>query len=384
MDTDRLDHTIRTLLSGAEADWSGYADTADAQAFLARADFHGISALLAGTATDPSAMGSDVPGAIAEGLLMRRMQALFWEDEHRRMVAELLGALDAAGIASLLIKGTALAYTIYNEPAQRQRGDTDLVIREGDLARAAQVLAGRGFETEVVADEAVTVKERSFMRPGRLARHMIDLHWGVMNSIRLNQSFDFEDLYARARTAPRLCAEARIPCPVDALTIACVHRQIHLQAPYYVAGQAHYDADRLIWMIDIDLLARALSPGETAELADQAMARGIVNSCHDGFARAGALLGTPMPPQLAAAAEQHTNEGTQRYLAGSELQRQWMDLAAQPRLGARIRHLGALLFPPADYMRGRYPDTRWPLALLYLRRAAIGVTARLFSSRRKS
>ena len=69
-------------------------------------------------------------------------------------LASMLNTLHTAGIPVLVLKGTALAYTIYPDPALRVCGDVDLLVRPDDLPPARAVLSGigRDFMVELAAD----------------------------------------------------------------------------------------------------------------------------------------------------------------------------------------------------------------------------------------
>src|SRR5438105_886512 len=59
---------------------------------------------------------------------------------------DLLGALNNAPTAVIVLKGAALAALAYPEPHLRHSRDLDLLVREVDLARAAEALARRGCQ----------------------------------------------------------------------------------------------------------------------------------------------------------------------------------------------------------------------------------------------
>ncbi len=60
---------------------------------------------------------------------------------------EVLAALAGAGLPVLLLKGAALAYTLYPEPHLRERCDTDLLLPSRDEAeRAWRVLQTLGYQ----------------------------------------------------------------------------------------------------------------------------------------------------------------------------------------------------------------------------------------------
>lgn len=62
-------------------------------------------------------------------------------------IALMLSILTKAKIPHLLIKGAVIS-NIYPEPALRTSGDTDVIIRESDLAETIDVLSQNGFETD--------------------------------------------------------------------------------------------------------------------------------------------------------------------------------------------------------------------------------------------
>jgi len=59
-----------------------------------------------------------------------------------RQIRTVVDALEAAGIPSVLLKGPALARTVYPDPALRQSGDIDLLVRPGNVLAAEGVVEG--------------------------------------------------------------------------------------------------------------------------------------------------------------------------------------------------------------------------------------------------
>ena len=86
-----------------------------------RAEYHGVWPLVAG--------GAGALRDVAAVELLRKRELL-----------EVLRALDDAGVAPLLLKGAALAYSIYPSPVLRPRADTDLLIPDDDRERLEQAL----------------------------------------------------------------------------------------------------------------------------------------------------------------------------------------------------------------------------------------------------
>ncbi len=95
------------------------------------------------------------------------------------LAAEVVAALESAGIESILLKGPATVRRLYLEdPSERLYTDVDLLVAPGTFAAASDVLVGLGFHAEsaglgVVVPEAVY--EQAWTR-GAVER--VDLHRG--------------------------------------------------------------------------------------------------------------------------------------------------------------------------------------------------------------
>src|ERR1017187_2270901 len=100
---------------------------------LAVATHEGVDALLA-------YLRPDVPELAA-----RRRDAVIEEELRSREMRRFAGALASSGIHAALIKGCALAFTLYPQPWCRPRLDLDALVAPGDVPRAASVLAALGY-----------------------------------------------------------------------------------------------------------------------------------------------------------------------------------------------------------------------------------------------
>ncbi|OWV50617.1 hypothetical protein CDZ97_28055 [Mameliella alba] len=69
----------------------------------------------------------------------------FQELAHRRILTRLAPEFAARGIVPLILKGTTLAYWVYDRPALRPRGDTDILVAEAEFDPAREILERHGF-----------------------------------------------------------------------------------------------------------------------------------------------------------------------------------------------------------------------------------------------
>jgi len=366
MGTEReseADLFIASALAGRAAWPGGVAPALVAE----RALYHGVSGLLA---DQVAAWPPEAAGPIRNAA---RSQAM-WELRHRYVLADLLGALDDAGVRVLVLKGTALAYDLYGRPAERSRGDSDVLIEAADLPRARAVLEDRGFthpKGDPGAIEQVRLQEAWIRDTPDGFAHEVDLHWSALNSQVLSDVISFADGWARARPLPGLGPQAR-GLPLDlALLLACAHRAQHVLNPYFVDGRAHYSGDRLIWLWDIHLLVGRLDPPGWEAFLRAVEGAGLAAVARRGLEASARLLGTVLPPEaMARLADGPADGPVARYLlAGHRAERALADLRAARGTGGRLGYLWGQLFPPEEFMRGRYADgPERPLLVLHWRR----------------
>jgi hypothetical protein len=374
-----IDDLICSVLRGDRPAWP-VDGSAAAEALLQRAQFHGVGVLL------HHALASlDWPLAATTQLRQYALQCTMWELRHHHILNETLRCLTAAGIEPVLVKGTVLAYWLYAGPALRTRGDTDLIVPIAEKRRTHELLLASGYQQgHGVSGEFVSYQSCYTKLAPEGSAHTLDVHWKINNSELLSRLFSYEELRHAAQPLPKLGPDALGSSLVHALLLACMHRATHRVNPYHVDGHAHHTADRLIWLYDIHLLAGAMQPNQWDEFLRLGHAKGLRAVCLDGMTGAQRRFGTRYPigviDTLGAAG---TSEPPSDYLVGSRFRQQWMDFWALGGTVNRLRFMRELMFPPAAYMRGKYPESQ-PLPWLYVRRGLSGVTKSLSRMRSPS
>lgn len=358
------------LLRGEVIAWP---QSLDATAFIELAQFHGVSCLL----LEALSHMQGVPDGLVQRLQGLGRERAMWELRNRQLVRELLAALAHAGIPALVYKGTALAYSLYANPVWRMRSDSDVLISEENLGAACKVLQRLGYRQYSASEEMIFYKlyfEQSMPEGGI---HNIDLHWRLNNSVVLSGLFSFAELHQRAVPVPALGSAARAPNDVDALLIACMHRGVHQQAVYTVGELHHYTGDRYIWLKDVDLLLRRLTPQQWQAFHAAAQVRGLVQICHESVGLCRQLFATPLPETWEHDLSAQDAGAADQYLFATPLGRAARDLGACRRSGDKLRFIANHLLPPIAYMRNKYAGARlqW-LPWLYLRRIVTGLAVR--------
>jgi hypothetical protein len=372
--TRAVDDLLAAALKGDAAPWLAAGAAASLDVVLARVRYHGIAPLLQ---ERPDAM-ADWPQAVRRAVRDLAVQAAMWELSHQQMLVRLLDGLAAHGIQALLLKGTALAYGLYDNPACRVRADSDLLVAPADLAACRAVLEAQGFRREPDRGERTTHQEGwTVAAPGGV-QHYLDLHRRLSNAELLSTLFTWEELWAEHRTLPHLCASAAGLGHVHALLLACLHRAIHRTSPYYSDGTAHYGGDRLIWLYDSHLLAGAMAEDDWRSFAALARRKGLAEVCREGLELTAARLGTACDPDvLAALAAPGPTEPAAAYVASRRLSQIAQDFRAVPGIRKRWLFLCEMALPPAAYVRMLYRHANWQwLPWLYTRHVVDGLRRR--------
>lgn len=321
--------------------------------------FHGVAPLLYGLTRSPALRSAALREAALEQLR-----------EHD--AREVLRLLSGAGIEAFILKGTALAYSLYESPHLRPRSDTDLLIRPESLDAARRAFTSAGFVEAVSSGDEHGLRQTLFTRsgPGGVV-HSYDVHWAVTNTPLFSGVLEHDEIRRRAVPLPRLGTEARGLGDVDALLLACVHRIAH-----------HHDSDRLIWLVDIALLRERMTREQHGEFWKLAAERDVVTVCSRSieladelYARAATHRAEDFLPSGRLTQEERTAAFLNREIThGSVL---LANLKALP-WHQRFTRLMQLAFPPAAFIRSRFGvQSRVLLPLFYVVRGARSL-AKLF------
>ena len=125
--------------------------------------------------------------------------------------------------------------------------------------------------------------------------HVIDLHWRVSNCQMFAEALSYDELAHSSVAVPPLGGRAL--GPVHALLLACMHRVVHVTAPYFVDDAVHY-GDRLIWLYDIHLLVSQMPPQELTQFARLALEKRLSTICLDGLKESQRCFATPLPEDI--------------------------------------------------------------------------------------
>ena len=292
-------------------------------------------------------------------------EALIVEPIRHAHLERTIAALASSGVAPLLFKGAALAHTHYPEPWLRVRGDTDLLVRKEDTVVVDDVLTRLGLVRLPRPNGPRVIQQARYTVRWQSVEIAYDVHWRLAEPHVFADTLPYEVLESASVEGP--VAGARRIGDVHALVVACVHRAAH-----------HFDADNLLMLYDIRLLAEGLSDVGWRRFCGEASAGRLRAVCRRGLTLAADLFGPCVPGFVVDRLQACDDEPSAVFVKApiTRLTVLRSDLRALPTWRDRIALLYEHVFPPAEYLRHAADDrSRSPVPLMYLGRLLRGLNA---------
>ena len=314
------------VLTDAGVDWKAVAEAAV---------WHRLAPLVYRGLTASEGL-SAVPTAEADRLKALYVQNLLWHTRRAAELEEVLLAFASEGVDAMLLKGAALIDTVYENPAERQMADIDLLVREERMADADSILRGREFGPPLEPEDVERIHEAEAALP-ELSRGSLTLdvhdHLARKGSI---LDFDTAGLWSRAQEGRWRSAPCLRPAPEDLLVHVCLHS----------LKQGVYSGHTLAHLVDVAGIVERFGPGLDWDLiAGDAAAHGYGPGVALVVQAAGAIFG-PMPDAdaMRLVAPQGVDDRlVQRFIAHRALRAPWW--ASLERVSVASHPLRQLLPP---------------------------------------
>ncbi len=301
-------------------------------------------------------------------------------------IERVLLALTQAGVDYLWMKGGALAYAVYPNPACRGRGDLDLWIQPEQAALAASVLQDLGYRLHGKEDRPdalvmLTGGELQMVKRGALVE-LIELQWPAIRGewVRHTTAVDHAAIWRR-RSAISVGQDSfSTMTPEDALIHLCLHQAINHQ----------FGAPWLRNLLDIHLLL-ASQPLDWSQVAARAVSWRLATVVWATLSLAQRLLDSATPPAVVQAlapprwrrwliGRLNLDDSLLAMRPGGYGHRRFLiQLALTDRVRDGARLLWRGLVPEAAWLQARYsltPDqSLWRLRLWHVWRLATSARA---------
>lgn len=353
-DSEIIDFLCR-LIRGESPEWPAPEDADFPSRFLDLAAYHGVDALACYRVQD-HADPLRIPTAVGDELTRRLKRAVAIEMVRANDLATVRERLAEAGIPVILIKGGALAYTVYPEPYLRARVDTDLFIAIRDIDGIRDILRASGYRLEGWVYKSHQFKALRSGFGGQMVKY--DIHWRSSNHAKFARVLDFEEAWRESVHITQL-GNFRTLSPRHALLQACLHR----------AGNPRHDPDRLVWLYDVHLLLAHMSEADQAGFARLAVINDVQALCAEPIEKCGRLFRTENARSVLERLRAPVRAGSlRRRFRESQLGLMVDDLMKMGSGKTRMDYLKEFLLPPRAYLLEHYGKTSgfW-LPVLYFR-----------------
>ncbi|KAF1078140.1 nucleotidyltransferase family protein [Methanogenium sp. MK-MG] len=285
-----------------------------------------------------------------------------------RQIKQVVEALEAAGIPVLLLKGPALARTVYPSPAMRQGSDIDLLIRYEDMKRCEGIMAALGYACPAKTAEQSphSAHHQNFYPAAEGGPFVIEMHW------RLDCGFG---LAPKNLVADIFCRSIRVTS--DDVTFSTLSVEDHLLYQSFHMACQHCSATRLSWICDIALLSRQVPDVVGWErLLPLSVERNCRLSLESAVSMAEFWTGLSLPPEVQDTALWPKPSLTEERAWALAMRRSGsipasvrLSLRGIPDTRGKMKYLYRFVFPHADTMHTySHGNGRLRLPLAYVRR----------------
>lgn len=281
------------------------------------------------------------PEIIADSYADTARQALL-EVVSQRQLVHFLDLMNLHKIPCLVLKGSALAYSLYPEPWLRPRLDNDIWISKESLESLVQVLTASGYKKIPSNHGTLVHTQMTYFSTDPQGRdHFFDIHWQILNPVRFRSVLNFSEAWSESLAVPALHPAARTLSHRHHLLLCCCHWVGH-----------HFLSPSPIWESDIELLSKNQSTEWWASVTALFIERKVacigaaaLEFCKDS-------KGIEIPSFVFKKLQEISDEPANYFLRPDR--NRWRDLlhdiSSFPDYRSKIKLLKEHLFPSAEYI----------------------------------
>ena len=311
------------------------------------------------------------PGTITDEMRQDFLVSCVRSVHMERQLREIITAFKEQGVRVLVLRGPALAFSLYSDPAMRPSCDLDLLVIPGQVVQARGILESLGYRCLAKRFEIARdfFREECFIHqenPGNT--FPVDLHWvhwELHPFFKGSEEVGIEDLFQRAWKVKTPTLTFQTLHPVDYL----IHSAIHLI-------MIHRNEMRLSWIYDTVLLAQHLQvPDDWETLQERSVAWSARIPLENCLRMAHVWAGLELPRGFDDFSTWPQPTEDEASVWADTMRHHWVTILLKRSVSnpslllKRIPSLLRLLFPHPDIVRFCYPtSSNWLLPISYVRR----------------
>ncbi len=141
-----------------------------------------------------------------------------------------LEAFHHEGIEVIVLKGAALAETVYRNIGLRSMGDIDLLVKDENLSRAEKIMINMGYVASTYEPCPDWYNEKHFHLPPFFHSETgvkVEVHWHVVKPSKPFHANMIERFWKRAKAVNLAKTQALVLAPEDQLFHLCMHCLAH-------------------------------------------------------------------------------------------------------------------------------------------------------------
>lgn len=149
-------------------------------------------------------------------------------------------AKDKLQLQPLFFKGTALAYTVYDKPWERERFDHDILLPMDQVEKFAALLLSLGYQEHI---QLSIFNERCFYKMDSFGlQHVWDVHWRISNRSLISDLFTYDELLDRScetkiqSLTQSLIQSLRSISLIDQVLLIALHEIFHHRSEFLITS----------------------------------------------------------------------------------------------------------------------------------------------------
>ena len=311
------------------------------------------------------------PAAITDEMRQAFLLSVVRSLHMERQLQEIMEAFQEQSVRVLVLRGPALAFSLYPDPAMRASSDLDLLVMPKNVVQAREILENLGYTCmakrfEVARDffrEECFIDQKNSGNKFPVDLHWV--HWELHPFFKGSDKVEIEDLFQRAWKVETPTLTFKTLHPVDYL----IHSAIHLV-------MIHRMEMRLSWIYDAALLAQHLQvPADWQTLQERSIAWRARLPLERCLKMAQVWAGLELPDGFEDFSTWPRPSEDEADVWADTMNHHWVTILLKRSLSSpslllkRIPSLLRLLFPHPDMVRLCYPtSSNWLLPVSYVRR----------------